>query len=356
MTTGILSIFAAILLSIISAFFSVSGITTIFSGAAISAGIMGGVLELSKIAATLWLYAFWKKAAKLLKVYFLIAISILVSISSIGIYGFLARAYVGQSVETTQIDNQIERLQNYIDREQNQITRSQAQLDILDDAIEQYIELNAITRGLQQREAQQAERAQLLNATLEAEAAIVDLENQIAELRDRKANLEVDVGPIRYIAALVYGEENAIGKYDEAARILILLFVIVFDPFAVLLMVAGNIAIEKSQKEKKRIAKNRQRRERQRKEKEAARSPAPETQPSKPNVENVKKPNVENVKPKPEKKTPAKPREEKPAPAPDSPTLEQKQAMYHENDEDDQPIEDDLPKLTPRKVKRTKRN
>lgn len=248
MLTGILSITAAILLSIVSAFFSVSGITTIFSGAAISAGVMGGVLELSKIAATIWLYNFWKKAAFIMKAYFFAAIVILIMISSIGIYGYLAKAYVGQEAVGVQIDTRIERYQNYIDRELASIERAEEQLDLLDRAIEQYIDINVISRGLDRRENQREEREQLTSQIEEAEQQIAEYEDQIFELQTQKDTAEVNVGPIRYIAAAIYGEERAEQYYDNAVRILIILFMVVFDPFAVLLMVAGNIALEKKKR------------------------------------------------------------------------------------------------------------
>lgn len=307
MGIGILAIASAILLSIISAYFSVSGITTIFSAAAISVGVMGGVLELSKIAATVWLYNFWKKAALLMKIYFIAAIVILISISSIGIYGYLAKAYVGQSTATDQVETKIERYQQYIEREEKTIERAEEQLTLLDKAIEQYIELNVVTRGLDRREEQQEEREQLTETIEEAEEKISEYESTILELQDEKNQLEVNVGPIRYIAAIFYGEEEAQQYYDDAVRILILLFVLVFDPFAVLLMVSGNIALQKKKRSRKAKA------------------------ASKP--KQVQKP---EPTPKPTQK------ETTPAPEPEAPGEES-------------PLSETPPKLTPRKVKRTRK-
>lgn len=250
MFIGILAIIAAVLLSVISAIFSISGIVTIFSGAALGAGVMGAVLEFSKISATVWLYSFWKKAHKLLKTYFIIAIVILISISSVGIFSFLVKAYVGQGEETQQIETKIERVQRYIDREEQVIERSNEQLNQLDAAIEKYIELNVVTRGLDAREEQKEERDTLNNRIIEAEEKIAQYEDQLFELKQTLNTLEVNVGPVKYIAILLYSEENAENYYDNAARILIILIVIVFDPFAVLLMVAGNVALDRKPKKK----------------------------------------------------------------------------------------------------------
>lgn len=250
MFIGILAILSAIVLSVTSAFFSINGIITIFSGAAIGAGIMGGVLEFSKISATIWLYHFWKKANKLLKSYFVIAIVILIVISTAGIYGFLAKAYVGQSESTNQIETKIERVNRYIEREESAIQRANEQLNQLDKAIEKYIELDVVTKGLNQREEQEEERKRLNNRIVEAENKIADYEDKLFELKEELNTLEVNVGPVKYIAMLLYGEENAEDFYDNAARILIILIVIVFDPFAVLLMVAGNVALDRKPKKK----------------------------------------------------------------------------------------------------------
>lgn len=242
MSIGILAIATAVLLSIISAVFSVSGIMTIFAGAALSVGIMGGVLELSKITATVWLHQFWKTANRLMKTYFMLAVVILIFISSLGIYGYLAMAYVGQSTESNQLNSQISRIEQRIERSQTEIERSEKQLELLDDAIDQYIELNAITRGLDRRDEQAEEREAINQRITNAEDDISEYQDEILEIQQRQNEIEVNVGPIKYIAALLPGEEE--GNYDRSARILMILFVIVFDPFAVLLMVAGQVSIE----------------------------------------------------------------------------------------------------------------
>lgn len=251
MFIGILAITAAILLSIVSAIFSISGLITIFSGAMIGAGVMGGVLEFSKISATVWLYSFWKKANTLLKSYFIIAIVILIAISSIGIFGFLSKAYVGQGEETSNIETRLERLDGYIEREERSIEQAQKQLDTLDEAVDRYLDLDIITRGIEAREEQREDREKLNNNVQEAEDKISKYEDEAFELKQQLNTLEVEVGPIKHIASLLYGEEDSENYYDTAARILIILIVIVFDPFAVLLMVAGNIALDKKPQSKR---------------------------------------------------------------------------------------------------------
>jgi len=252
MFVGIIAILAAVALSLVSAVFSISGVMTIFSGAAVGAGIMGGVLEFAKTVATVWLYNFWKKANTLLKTYFLIAITILILISSIGIYGYLSKAYIGQGTVALQIETKMERLNQYISREQRDIDRANSQLDMLEEAFDRYLELNIITRALDARDQQEEERSKLIGIIEEAENNIAQYEDELFEYRQELNTIEVNVGPVKYLAMLMYGEDKAKEKFDDTARILILLIVAVFDPFAVLLMVAGNISLDRKMRKRKR--------------------------------------------------------------------------------------------------------
>ena len=252
MFIGILAILSAIVLSVVSAAFSIQGIITIFSGAVLGAGIMGATLEFSKIVTTIWLYSWWKKSAKLLKMYLVFAVFVLISISSIGIFGFLARAYVGQRNPGQEIEGRITRTEQNIQREERNIDRAQEALDLLDQSIEQYLSLNAITLGLQRREEQRTEREQLRREMIESQKLIDEYLDEKFRLENQLNEFSVNVGPIEYIAVLLYGESNAEDNFDNAARVLIILLVLVFDPFAVLLMVAGNISIDEVIKKRKR--------------------------------------------------------------------------------------------------------
>lgn len=251
MFIGILNISAAIILSLISAYFSITGITTIFSGAAAGVALMGAALEFSKIAATIWLHSWWKKANKLLKVYLVFAVVILIGISSIGIYGYLAKAYVGQEAPAIQYQSDIQRIDLQIDRYEREIERAQLNLDTLDEAIDIYLEYDNATRGLQQLDNQQEDRDALYEQIDTARNEIDDLLDQKFEIQNQINTLETDVGPIKYLAAILYGEDNAESNYDNAARLLIILLVLVFDPFAVLMMVSGSIALENREKKTK---------------------------------------------------------------------------------------------------------
>ncbi len=252
MFIGILNIIAAVVLSAVSAYFSVTGIRIIFSGAILGATLMGASLEFAKITATVWLYAWWKKSSRLLKYYLIFAIAALILVSSIGIYGYLAKAYVGQRNPGQEIKNRIERIDQSISREENTISQAGGALRQLDVVIDRLFELDYLGYGITKRNEQKPERDALKSTIREAEDEISILLDKRFTLKNEFDDFSVDVGPIEYIAVLLYGEDDAESNFDNAVRVLIVLLVLVFDPFAVLLMVCGNISIDKSRGRKKR--------------------------------------------------------------------------------------------------------
>ena len=251
MFIGILNIIAAVVLSAVSAYFSVTGIRIIFSGAILGATLMGASLEFAKITATVWLYAWWRKSSRLLKYYLIFAITVLILVSSIGIYGYLAKAYVGQRNPGQEIKNRIERIDQSIAREEKAIEQADGALEQLDVVIDRLFELDYLGYGIDKRNEQKPEREALKSTILEAESEISILLDKRFTLKNQFDDFSVDVGPIEYIAVLLYGEDNAESNFDNAVRVLIILLVLVFDPFAVLLMVCGNVAIDKSRGRKR---------------------------------------------------------------------------------------------------------
>ena len=252
MFIGILNIIAAVVLSAVSAYFSVTGIRIIFSGALVGATLMGASLEFAKITATVWLYTWWKKSSRLLRYYLIFAITALIVVSSIGIYGYLARAYVGQRNPGQEIKNRIERIDQSISREENTISQAEGAFMQLDVVIDRLFELDYLGYGITKRNEQKPERDALKVTIIEAEDEISILLDERFQLKNAFDDFSVDVGPIEYIAVLLYGEDDAESNFDNAVRVLIVLLVLVFDPFAVLLMVCGNVAVDKSRDRKKR--------------------------------------------------------------------------------------------------------
>ena len=253
----LLTFLSAISISVIAAGYSIIGLATIFAGAYIPIIAMGSALEVGKLVAASWLYNNWHNelVPKTIKAYLTTAVIVLIFITSMGIFGFLSKAHLDSvqpqanfSIQTSLIDKQI--LQ-----EERNIERAEKTLLQLDKSIEVYLNNEYATRGLKERRKQEEER-ELLKLEIKTST------NKIAELYKEKSIIELDqqkieaeVGPLKYIAELIYGE-NAKDHFDEAVRYAILVLIFVFDPLAVLLLIAANISLrtwKNARAEKKKI-------------------------------------------------------------------------------------------------------
>ena len=244
MTLAIITLLTAIGISAVAAYYSIVGLMAIFSASAMSIAIMGIVLEIGKLITTSWLYHNWKRVPILLKSYLTIAVVVLMFITSMGIFGYLSKAHIDQGKGVAEIYLKVERVDNRIKTERNTIARYERQLTNLDTALNKYLDLGAVSKGLAKREEQEPER-KLLQSTITKSQNKIDVyldEKSEYELEIR--NFEVEVGPLKYIAALIYGDD-AKSMLDETVRYVILLLIFVFDPLAVLLLIAANQSYRK---------------------------------------------------------------------------------------------------------------
>jgi hypothetical protein len=239
----ILTFLSAISISVIAAGYSIIGLATLFAGAVIPIIAMGSALEVGKLVAASWLYHNWNSdVPRLLKGYLFGAIIILIFITSMGIFGFLSKAHLDQVKPSSSNNIKIELLNNQIKSQQLIIDRSQKTLTLLDKALEVYIDKEFVTRGLKERRKQEPERLELNTAIKEASNEIGKLSEEKGILSLEQNKIEAEVGPIKYVAELIYGE-NAENNFDSAVRIVILILIFVFDPLAVLLLIAANISL-----------------------------------------------------------------------------------------------------------------
>lgn len=251
----LLTFLSAISISVIAAGYSIIGLATLFAGAVIPIIAMGSALEVGKLVAASWLYNNWNEdVPRLLKLYLFGAIIILIFITSMGIFGFLSKAHLDQVKPTSSNNIKIELLDNQIKSQQLIIDRSQNTITLLDKALEVYINKEYVTRGLKERKKQEPERLELNTAIKEASDEIAKLSEEKGVLSLEQNKIEAEVGPIKYVAELIYGE-NAENNFDSAVRIVILILIFVFDPLAVLLLIAANISLRqwKSKKESSKI-------------------------------------------------------------------------------------------------------
>jgi hypothetical protein len=237
---------SAVSLSTIAAYYAIMGLMAIFSGAAMSIAIMGGALELSKLVVASWLYRNWKETSILLKTYFVTAIIVLMCLTSMGIFGYLSKAHSDQGMITGDVLSKIELIDGKIKYQKEIINDARATLDQLDQQIEKYTELGAVTRGVKARDSQRDERAAAYKTIEEAQAKVSEYTDQRIPLAQEARKVEAEIGPIRYIAALIYGEQTDPSFLEKAVRIVTLMIVGVFDPLAVLMFIGYNQTVMRS--------------------------------------------------------------------------------------------------------------
>ena len=244
MFTILITFLSAISISAIAAGYSIIGLATLFAGATMPIIAMGSALEVGKLVAASWLYNNWRNelVPKTIKAYLTFAVIVLIFITSMGIFGFLSKAHLDQVQPTSSNNIKIELIDKQINQQQVIIDRAEKTLNSLDKALDKYIDMEYVSRGLKEREKQREEREQLNKSISEATAKIVELNKTKSTIELEQIKIEAEVGPLKYVAELIYGED-AKSHFDEAVRIIILILIFVFDPLAVLLLIAANISI-----------------------------------------------------------------------------------------------------------------
>ena len=251
---GLLTLLVALAISTVAAYYSIVGLMAIFAGATTAIAIMGVVLEIGKLVCASWTFQNWKTSPFTIRSYFIVAVVVLMLITSLGIFGFLSRAHITQSSPTALLVERIERINLKVNQRQTQVNRYQGRLDTLDQALQRYIELGAISKGLSKIGAMD-------NETNLLKTKISTLETEIDGLTDKKYGLktelnlaEVEVGPIRYVASMIYDDVSE-SQLEEAVRWIIILLIFVFDPLAVVLVIAANISLRDYRRERKMATK-----------------------------------------------------------------------------------------------------
>ena len=248
MLFGYLTLFTALILSISAAVYSILGLTAIFAAAFWPIVVLGGSLEFGKIVTTLWLHKYWKQAQLQYKIYLCSAVAILMLLTSMGVFGFLSKAHLDQEVPAGDIQAQVQIFDDKIQTQQDNIKTARAALAQMDSQVDQMLGRSSDERGaeraVQIRRNQARERTALQNDIAKAQKEITALQEQRAPVASQARVLEAEVGPIKYIAALVYGDNPEANVLEKAVRWVIILIVAVFDPLAITLLLAATKTFE----------------------------------------------------------------------------------------------------------------
>jgi hypothetical protein len=234
----------ALSLSAVAAWYAVAGLVAIFAAATIPIVIMGSLLEASKLVVASWLYRSWKEIPLWMKSYFTIALVVLMLLTSMGIFGFLSKAHLDQAIPTGDVAAKLALIDEKIKTEKENINASRKELSQLDSQVDQTIARTTDSAGTDRaitiRRGQQKDRTRILNEIGAAQTKIAKYNEERAPIAAEVRKVEAEVGPIKYIAALIYDDAADTDTLERAVRIVTIMIVLVFDPLAVLLLVAAN--------------------------------------------------------------------------------------------------------------------
>jgi len=248
MLFGYLTLATALIISLSAAVYSILGLTAIFAAAFWPIVIMGGSLEFGKIITTLWLHKYWDRAEIQYKVYLCSAVAILMLLTSMGVFGFLSKAHTDQGLVSGDVTSKIAIYDEKIKIERENIDANRKALKQMDEAVDQTMARSSTEGGADKavaiRRGQQKERGRLLQEIQDSQKKITALNEQRAPIAADVRKVEAEVGPIKYIAALVYGDNPDANVLEKAVRWVIILIVIVFDPLALTLLLAATKSLE----------------------------------------------------------------------------------------------------------------
>lgn len=237
------TLLVALSISVVAEFYSIVGLTTIFSAAVIPVVIMGVVLGLGKIMATVWLKLNWDRAPLTYKLYLIPAIIVLMFLTSMGIFGFLSKAHGDQSLISGDSQAKIAIYDEKINTAKENIDANRKALKQLDEAVDQVMGRSTTEAGadkaVQIRRAQANDRKRLLAEISQEQKTISQLSEESAPLRAENRKIEAEVGPLKYIAAMIYGDDTDKNMIESAVRWVIIIIVAVFDPLALMLLLAA---------------------------------------------------------------------------------------------------------------------
>jgi len=238
-----LALLSGLSISAVAIYYSVAGLMAIFAAAVIPIMIMGIVLEIGKLSATVWLKQNWVQAPLFLKTYLLIAILALMLLTSMGIFGYLSKAHLDQAVPTGDVADKVALIDEKIKTQKDNIDAAKRALTQMDSQVDQMLGRTDTDRGaeraVQIRRNQAKERNQLQAEIAKAQAEIAKLNDERAPIAKELRKVEAEVGPIKYIAALIYGDQTDQNLLEKAVRWVIIVIVLVFDPLAVILLLAS---------------------------------------------------------------------------------------------------------------------
>ena len=244
-----LVLLSGLLISGVAEYYSIMGLIAIYPAAVMPVVIMGVVLGLGKISATIWLKQNWSWSPFFVKAYVLPAIVVLMLITSLGVFGFLSKAHSDQSLVSGDAQSKIAVYDEKIKTSKENIDANRKALKQMDEAVDQVMGRSQDEKGADKavglRRAQQKERVRLQSEISAEQKTIASLTEERAPIAADVRKVEAEVGPIKYIAHLIYGENPDANLLEKAVIWVTILIVIVLDPLAVILLLASQYSFQR---------------------------------------------------------------------------------------------------------------
>lgn len=243
-----LTLLTGLCISGVAIYYSVIGLTAIFAAAVIPIIVMGVILEVGKLIATLWLKQNWNIAPITIKLYLVIAIAILMLLTSMGIFGYLSKAHTDQSLISGDVLSKIAIYDEKIKTSKENIEAKRRELKQMDEAVDQVMVRSKDEKGADKsialRKSQQRDRTRISQEIEAEQKRLSELNNEAAPIRAEVRKVEAEVGPIKYIAALIYGDNLEENVLEKSVRWVIIMIVVIFDPLAVILLLASQYSFQ----------------------------------------------------------------------------------------------------------------
>ena len=243
-----LALFSGLTISAVAIWYSVAGLVSIFAAAVIPIIVMGVVLEVSKLIATVWLKLNWSRAPVFIRSYLIMAIAVLMVITSMGIFGFLSKAHSDAGLVSGDVQSKIAIYDEKIKTARENIEANRKQLKQMDEAVDQVMGRSTDEKGADKavsiRKNQSRDRSALAKDIEANQRLIATLNDQAAPIRAEVRKVEAEVGPIKYIAAFIYGDNPDANVLEKAVTWVIIIIVSVFDPLAVILLLASQYSFQ----------------------------------------------------------------------------------------------------------------
>ena len=243
---AVVSFLTGLTLSIVCAYFSIIGLTTLFSGAWWPVVIMGSALELGKLVTVSWLYHNYKEAPKILTFYLGAAVLSLMLITSMGVFGFLSKAHIDQQLTlNTGLTDEISILKDKLTTAEDEKADIKKQIDAIDKLSNKAIETSSAKSALSTTGKTNSDREKLILKKEEKDTQISSIKKELLPKESQYKKMEAEVGPVKYVAELIWGTVNDTKTLDKAVRCVIIILILVFDPLAIGLLLAFNVSTQR---------------------------------------------------------------------------------------------------------------